>query len=373
MNTGFSENPSAPFRSIPNVTLCMPQLSFSFYRYQRVLADFSGGQITSDAGLLPPRAFDQRHHLTRDLAQLLTIADGGVSPAQAAGNMAVTLPLGRPQHQSGTGHQRMSRVRELAKLRKVSVFLLGRNESSLVQPVTMDAACSEVFTAACAADLRLAPQNFSARPAGMSPAAKKPHISRADVGQSPREAEPMAATPAVVLPADCFAVLSVVRASATEAVSTSGTGKWRPTPLPGRRPSRLIAHMQRLRLTHMIASYESLSQEAAQKDLPYLDFLERLLENESQAEYDRNVKLKTQLAHFPYQKRLDQFEFSFQPSIDEKKIRELASLAFLERKKNVILLGPPDVFSENARCVAVLISWPHGKSRPTFSLAFTAR
>lgn len=106
---------------------------------------------------------------------------------------------------------------------------------------------------------------------------------------------------------------------------------------------RLIAHMQRLRLTHMIASYESLSQEAAQKNLPYLDFLERLLENESQAKYDRNVKLKTQWAHFPYQKRLDQFEFGFQPSIDEKKIRELASLAFLERKENVILLGPPGV------------------------------
>ena len=54
------------------MTLCIPQLSFSFYRHQPILADFSGGQITSDAGLLPLRAFDQRHHLTRDLAQLLS-------------------------------------------------------------------------------------------------------------------------------------------------------------------------------------------------------------------------------------------------------------------------------------------------------------
>jgi len=61
--------PSTPFRSIPNVTLCIPQLSFSFYRHQPVLADFSGGQITSDAGLLPLRAFDQRYRLTSDLAQ----------------------------------------------------------------------------------------------------------------------------------------------------------------------------------------------------------------------------------------------------------------------------------------------------------------
>jgi DNA replication protein DnaC len=106
---------------------------------------------------------------------------------------------------------------------------------------------------------------------------------------------------------------------------------------------RIQTHFQRLRLTHLGQCYESLADEAAQKGLPYLDFLEKLLEAESQAKYDRNVKLKTQWAHFPYSKRLDQFDFGFQPSLDEKKIRELASLRFLEHKENVILLGPPGV------------------------------
>jgi len=36
---------------------CIPQLSFSFYQHRAIRADFSGGQITSDAGLLPLRAF----------------------------------------------------------------------------------------------------------------------------------------------------------------------------------------------------------------------------------------------------------------------------------------------------------------------------
>ena len=106
---------------------------------------------------------------------------------------------------------------------------------------------------------------------------------------------------------------------------------------------RILAQLGRLRLTHLGQCYEGLAEEAAQKNLPYLDFLEKLLEAESQAKYDRTVKLKTQWAHFPYSKRLDQFDFSFQPSIDEKKIRELASLRFLEHKENVILLGPPGV------------------------------
>jgi hypothetical protein len=51
------------------MTSCIPQLSFSFYRHRTIRADFSGGQITSDAGLLPLRAFDQRHGLIRGLAQ----------------------------------------------------------------------------------------------------------------------------------------------------------------------------------------------------------------------------------------------------------------------------------------------------------------
>ena len=53
------------------MTDCIPQLVFSFYRHQPIRADFSGGQITGDAGLLPLRAFDERHHVTCDLAELL--------------------------------------------------------------------------------------------------------------------------------------------------------------------------------------------------------------------------------------------------------------------------------------------------------------
>jgi hypothetical protein len=72
MKTG-SCTPSIPFRSIHRlIQSVLPQLTFSFHRHQSIHADFSGGQITSDAGLLPLRAFDQRHHLTSELAQLLS-------------------------------------------------------------------------------------------------------------------------------------------------------------------------------------------------------------------------------------------------------------------------------------------------------------
>jgi DNA replication protein DnaC len=82
--------------------------------------------------------------------------------------------------------------------------------------------------------------------------------------------------------------------------------------------------MQRLRLSHLPNCYEALAEEASAKDLPYLDFLEQALEAESAAKHTRNVRLKTQWAHFPYNKGLDQFDFTFQPSVDERKLRELA-------------------------------------------------
>jgi hypothetical protein len=54
------------------VTECISQTIFSFYSHRPVRCHFDGGRISSDAGLLPLRAFDERHHLTRDMSSALT-------------------------------------------------------------------------------------------------------------------------------------------------------------------------------------------------------------------------------------------------------------------------------------------------------------
>jgi Transposase DDE domain group 1 len=54
------------------MTTRIAQFGFSFYRNRPVQCDLPGGRITGDAGLLPLRAFDQRHQLTSDLAALLS-------------------------------------------------------------------------------------------------------------------------------------------------------------------------------------------------------------------------------------------------------------------------------------------------------------
>lgn len=68
-----------------------------------------------------------------------------------------------------------------------------------------------------------------------------------------------------------------------------------------------------------------------------------MLQEELAAKHERYLKTRTRLAKLPYHKTLDQFDFKFQPSIDERRIRDLATLRFVEHQENFILLGSPGV------------------------------
>jgi DNA replication protein DnaC len=98
-----------------------------------------------------------------------------------------------------------------------------------------------------------------------------------------------------------------------------------------------------LGLAAVEARLEGLLEQAAKKEPSYGDFLLEVLTTESDARRQRYLKTRLQLAHLPYIKTFDQFDFSFQPSIDERQIRELRTLRFVHEASNVILLGPPGV------------------------------
>jgi DNA replication protein DnaC len=91
------------------------------------------------------------------------------------------------------------------------------------------------------------------------------------------------------------------------------------------------------------ARLEGLLEQAAKKEPSYGDFLLEVLTTESDARRQRYLKTRLQLAHLPYLKTFEQFDFGFQPSIDERQIRELRTLRFVHEASNVILLGPPGV------------------------------
>ncbi len=58
---------------------------------------------------------------------------------------------------------------------------------------------------------------------------------------------------------------------------------------------------------------------------------------------NRRLEAAMRSSRLPAVKTLEEFDFSFQPSIKREQIESLAELSFLERKENVVLLGPPGV------------------------------
>lgn len=106
---------------------------------------------------------------------------------------------------------------------------------------------------------------------------------------------------------------------------------------------RITSYCQKLNLTRTPELLDSLAEEAAQKELSYTDFTEKLLETEAGAAYERRTRTILRFARLPYTKTLEEFDFSFQPSVDKKKVLELATLRFLDSGQNIILLGPPGV------------------------------
>lgn len=106
---------------------------------------------------------------------------------------------------------------------------------------------------------------------------------------------------------------------------------------------RLTEQMQRLKLVKTAEQLSSLLQQAGKKDVTYSDFLEELLTLEIAAKQERHTTMKTSMARFPFHKSLESFDFKFQPSIDPKVIKELATCRFIADADNVLLLGPPGV------------------------------
>ncbi len=101
--------------------------------------------------------------------------------------------------------------------------------------------------------------------------------------------------------------------------------------------------LERMKMDYLAAQLDAICEQAAKKDLGYREFLTDALDSEWKGRHRKSVESRLKMARFPWIKTLDQFDFSFQLSIDKKVIRELSTLAFVDRAENVIILGPPGV------------------------------
>src|SRR5437762_5736136 len=99
--------------------------------------------------------------------------------------------------------------------------------------------------------------------------------------------------------------------------------------------------LKQLGLTQLEQALPTLFERARLEQWTYEPFLKRALAAEIEGRDRRAAERRLTAAHLPVVKTLEAFDFSFQPSLCERLIWELADLSFVESSTNLIFLGPP--------------------------------
>jgi DNA replication protein DnaC len=106
---------------------------------------------------------------------------------------------------------------------------------------------------------------------------------------------------------------------------------------------RLHQNLQAMKLTTIDSILDNFLELATHEAKSTIEILDYLMDQEMKSREAQSLAMRTRLAGFPSQKRLEDFDFEFQPSLDKTVIRELTSLRFIKNAENIVFLGPPGV------------------------------
>lgn len=106
---------------------------------------------------------------------------------------------------------------------------------------------------------------------------------------------------------------------------------------------QLESKLKELRLTGMLQTLLIRIKQAEESNSGYQDFLMTLIEDEYERRQSGRLLKRLRQAGFEEEKTLEGFDFSFNPQIPVKKIKQLANCVYIENKENIFLLGPVGV------------------------------
>jgi DNA replication protein DnaC len=104
---------------------------------------------------------------------------------------------------------------------------------------------------------------------------------------------------------------------------------------------RLLSVLRQLRLSGLARTLDVRLQEAAGHQLTHAEFLELILQDEQLVRQERQIDRRVKGALFRETKTLDNFDWSFNPSIPKKQVFDLATCRFIRETRDVLFLGPP--------------------------------
>ena len=107
--------------------------------------------------------------------------------------------------------------------------------------------------------------------------------------------------------------------------------------------TEVINNLEKLKLEKMSTYLSTYLDEINKNNISFLDALLNLTEKEIEFKEQRASEFNIRVAGFPFIRTLKEFDFDFQPSINKKEILDLATLRFVEQKKNILLIGSTGV------------------------------
>lgn len=107
--------------------------------------------------------------------------------------------------------------------------------------------------------------------------------------------------------------------------------------------NRLKANLSSLGLRGMEVNLDDYLKQIEEKQKSVTEALCELTDIEMKLKEDRAVHGCVKVANFPFLKTMDEFDFSFQPSINREQMLGLKRLDFLEKKENILFIGSPGV------------------------------
>lgn len=105
----------------------------------------------------------------------------------------------------------------------------------------------------------------------------------------------------------------------------------------------LLPKLKSLRLSGILQTLEVRNQQAIQEKCTYVDFLERLLEDEVERRNQKQLSLRLRRSGLDATKTMESFDFHFNVSINRQEIYDLATCRYVERAEGIWLVGPAGV------------------------------
>jgi DNA replication protein DnaC len=107
--------------------------------------------------------------------------------------------------------------------------------------------------------------------------------------------------------------------------------------------NRLINNLSILKMDKLVSYMPAFLDYLKDKDISFIDAMAELTEKEIEFRDERATRSNIQVAAFPFRKEINDYDFSFQPSVSKKQILDIASLRFLEANKNILFVGSSGV------------------------------